>query len=91
MDIFKYKRKHKKYKQIKATSLYLTTIQFGVYGIKSLESTTLTEKQVETVRRILARVTKRQGRIFIRTFFNQAITKKPLLSRMGKGGGAIKR
>jgi|688.fasta_scaffold2465228_1 large subunit ribosomal protein L16 len=89
MPINIYKKKHK-IKKISLVTNYVGNIQFGFYGIKSLESGILLTQEVETIRRIIARITKRTCKIVIRVFFSQPITKKPLKSRMGKGVGIIK-
>jgi len=89
MRINIYKKKHKK----KISGLiknYLGSIKFGVYGIKVLESGILLTEEVETIRRVVSRITKRLSKFIIRVFFFQPITKKPLKSRMGKGVGVIK-
>lgn len=89
MQIINYKKRHKK-KFITSTTEFLTTIKIGSYGLKAISSGFLTAKQLETARRVIARVTKRVGKILIRVFFNQPLTKKPLLTRMGKGSGPVK-
>lgn len=86
-------RVYKKIHKIKISSLInkkLSTIKYGVHGLKVVTPGILTAKQVETVRRVISRATKRISKVFIRVFFNLPITKKPLLSRMGKGCGVIK-
>ena len=85
-----YIKQHK----IKISSLMnkkLTTIKYGFYGLKIVTPGILTPKQIETARRVISRETKRIGKIFIRIFFSLPITKKPLMSRMGKGCGVIKK
>jgi large subunit ribosomal protein L16 len=89
MSIILYKKQHK----IKLSSLTNSTsniIKYGLYAIKAVTAGVLTAKQVEASRRVISRETKRIGKVFIRIFFNLAKTKKPLLSRMGKGCGSIK-
>ena len=88
MFISFYKKKHKK-KKICGINRILGNIQFGFYGIYSVETGQLLNSQLETVRRIISRLTKRISRIFIRLNFFQPLTKKPLKSRMGKGVGII--
>jgi len=86
-------RNFKKYHKIKfnnTTTNFSGTVRFGSYGLKATSSGFMTAKQLEASRRVIARTTKRTGRIIIRIFFRQPITKKPLLTRMGKGSGPIK-
>lgn len=84
-----YKKKHKK-KKLGLIKNYLGSIKFGLYGIKATESGILLTQEIESIRRIVSRITKRTAKLFIRIFFCQPITKKPLKSRMGKGVGIIK-
>lgn len=88
MAINIYKKKHKK--KIGLIKNYIGSIQLGVYGIKTIESGILLTQEIEAIRRIISRLTKRTGKLIIRIFFCQPITKKPLKSRMGKGVGIIK-
>ena len=90
MEIIKYKKKHKKIIFLNILTKFLGSIQYGYFGIKAISSGVLTVKQVETVRRIFVRITKRTGKLFIRVFFQQPLTAKALMSRMGKGVGSIK-
>ena len=63
-------------------------LSFGSYGIKSLETSFLTGRQIEAARQAVTRYMKREGQIWIRIFPDKAITKKPNEVRMGKGKGA---
>lgn len=65
------------------------TVCFGDYGLKATERGRLTSRQIEATRRVLARMTKRLGKIFIRVFPDKPITKKPLEVRQGKGKGNV--
>ena len=90
MEIIKYKKKHKKIFFLNNLTKFLGSIHYGYFGIKAASSGILTIKQVETVRRIFVRITKRTGKLFIRVYFQQPLTGKALMSRMGKGVGAVK-
>ncbi len=63
-------------------------LAFGSYGIKSLEETWITGRQIEAARQAVTRYMKREGQIWIRLFPDKPITKKPAEVRMGKGKGA---
>ena len=63
-------------------------LAFGSFGIKSLEETWLTGRQIEAARVAVTRHMQRQGQIWIRVFPDKPITKKPAETRMGKGKGA---
>ncbi|MCD4698563.1 MAG: 50S ribosomal protein L16 [Bacteroidales bacterium] len=63
-------------------------LAFGSFGIKSLEFTWLTGRQIEAARQAVTRHMKREGQLWIRVFPDKPITKKPAEVRMGKGKGA---
>ena len=87
--ITSYKKQHKIKIKI-TTKLFISIVKFGFFGLKVLESCLLTPSQVENFRRLIVKQTKRVGKLYIRVFFNFPITKKPLLTRMGKGVGPVK-
>ena len=64
-----------------------STIAFGQYAIKALAAGWLTSRQIEAARRALTHYTKRGGRIWIRIFPDQPLTKKPPEVTMGAGKG----
>mgnify|MGYP000918689713 CR=1 FL=1 len=64
------------------------TLAFGSFGIKALEESWITGRQIESARQALSRHMKREGQIWIRIFPDKPITKKPAEVRMGKGKGA---
>ena len=64
-------------------------LAFGSFGIKALEETWLTARQIEAARIAVTRYMKRQGQVWIRVFPDKPITKKPAEVRMGKGKGSI--
>ncbi|MBS1657332.1 MAG: 50S ribosomal protein L16 [Bacteroidetes bacterium] len=63
------------------------TLAFGSFGLKTLESAWVTDKQLEAARVALTRHMKREGQVWIRVFPDKPLTKKPLEVRMGKGKG----
>jgi len=63
-------------------------LAFGSFGIKALQETWLTGRQIEAARVAVTRHMQRQGQIWIRIFPDKPITKKPAEVRMGKGKGA---
>jgi large subunit ribosomal protein L16 len=65
-----------------------SAVSFGDYGLKALETTWLTARQIEAARIAMTRFIKRGGKIWIRVFPDKPITKKPTEVRMGKGKGA---
>ena len=81
--------KHRKMQKgrMKGDSKRGTTIAFGTFGLKALESIWLTNRQIESARQALTRHMKREGNVWIRIFPDKPITKKPAEVRMGKGKG----
>lgn len=61
----------------------------GTFGIKVLDATFLTSRQIEAARIAATRYMKREGQLWIKVFPDKPITKKPLEVRMGKGKGAV--
>ncbi|MFT4850084.1 MAG: large subunit ribosomal protein L16 [Sediminicola sp.] len=64
-------------------------LAYGTFGIKSLDSSFLTARQIEAARIAATRFMKREGSLWIMIFPDKPITKKPLEVRMGKGKGAV--
>ena len=64
-----------------------STLAFGDYGLKALETAWITDRQIEASRVTMTRTIKRGGKVWIRVFPDKPITKKPAETRMGKGKG----
>ncbi len=65
-----------------------STISFGEFGLKAMECGWVTGRQIEAARIAMTRSIKRGGKVWVRTFPDKPITKKPAETRMGKGKGA---
>ncbi len=65
-----------------------TRLNFGSFGIKSLQAERVTARQIEAARRAVTRHIRRQGRVWIRIFPDVPVSSKPTEVRMGKGKGA---
>ncbi|HID03141.1 MAG TPA: 50S ribosomal protein L16 [Desulfobacterales bacterium] len=65
-----------------------STISFGDYALKAMESGKLTAQQIEAARIAINRKIKRGGQVWIRVFPDKPVTKKPAETRMGKGKGS---
>ena len=63
-------------------------VDFGEYGLQSLEGNWLTQQQIEAARIAMTRYMKREGSVWIRIFPHIGFTKKPLAVRMGGGKGS---
>ena len=66
-------------------------LNFGSFGLKTIEPERITSRQIEAARRAMTRHMKRQGRVWIRIFPDVPVTAKPIEVRMGKGKGSIDR
>ena len=66
-----------------------TNIDFGSFGLKSMDGGRITNRQIEAARIALTRFMKREGKVWIRIFPDKPVTSKPLEVRMGKGKGAL--
>ena len=65
-----------------------TTVQFGDFGLKALETGWVTNRQIEAARIAMTRKIKRGGKVWINVFPDKPFTKKPAETRMGKGKGS---
>lgn len=62
-------------------------LNFGEFGLQSIENGWVKHTQIEAARVALTRHVRRGGRVFIRIFPDKPATKKPAETRMGKGKG----
>jgi large subunit ribosomal protein L16 len=83
--------KFKKFRKIRIKRIEhrQTSLEFGSFGLRTLEGGQISSKQIEAVRRVITRKLKRTGKLWIRIFPNTPVTKKPIEVRMGKGKGAV--
>ncbi len=64
-------------------------IDFGSFGLKTMDASRITNRQIEAARIAMTRYMKREGKVWIRIFPDKPITAKPQEVRMGKGKGAL--
>ncbi|MBK8721399.1 MAG: 50S ribosomal protein L16 [Saprospiraceae bacterium] len=64
-------------------------VSFGSFGLKSLEPSRITSRQIESARIAMTRYMKRDGKVWIRIFPDKPVTSKPAEVRMGKGKGSL--
>jgi len=83
--------KFRKYQKGRISGIKSNTdkLEFGRYGLKSIETGRIPARTLEAVRRVLTRKFKRTGKIWIRIFPDIPITAKPAEVRMGKGKGSL--
>ena len=83
----KYRKKQKG--RVKGTAGRGFTVSFGDFGLKAIGRGRITARQIEAARRVMTRHIKRGGRVWIRIFPDQPISKKPAEVRMGNGKGSV--
>ena len=66
-----------------------SSLVFGEFGIKALESAWITSRQIEAARRAITHEARRGGQIWIRVFPDKSVTARPAESRMGSGKGVV--
>ena len=82
----KFRKQHRGRRR--GTSRGQNQVQFGDYGIKSLEDGWITNRQIEAARIAMTRKIRRGGKVWINVFPDKPFTKKPAETRMGKGKGS---
>src|SRR2546422_10406371 len=65
-----------------------TSVQFGDFGLKALQTGWVTNREIEAARIAMTRKIKRGGKVWINLFPDKPVTKKPAETRMGKGKGS---
>ena len=65
-----------------------TSVQFGDFGLKSLDTGWVTNREIEAARIAMTRKIKRGGKVWINVFPDKPVTQKPAETRMGSGKGS---
>lgn len=81
----KFRKAHKG--RVAAKAKAGTMLAFGSYGLKSLDSLRITERQIEAARKAAVKHMKRLGKFWKKIFPDLPVSKKPAEVRMGKGKG----
>ena len=66
-----------------------TSLAFGEFGIQAMESSWITNRQIEAARIAMTRKIKRGGQVWIRVFPDKPYTRKPAETRQGSGKGSV--
>lgn len=85
----KYRKSQRRTGAMKGFETRVTKLCFGSFGLKSLESKWITEKQIEAARRVILRYLKKGGRFWIRIFPDKPVTSKGIEFSMGGGKGDV--
>lgn len=64
-------------------------LAFGDFGLKALEASWISSRQIESGRRAITGYVQRGGQVWIRIFPDKPVTSRPAETRMGGGKGAI--
>lgn len=64
------------------------TLQYGEYGLQTMEPGWITSNQIEAARVAMTRHMRRGGKVWITIFPHKPVTKKPAEVRMGGGKGS---
>lgn len=85
------KTKHRKWqkgrKRFKGVASRGTELAFGNFGLKAMETRWVTDRQIESARKVLSRFTQKGGKIWIRVFPDKPVTTKGQEVPMGGGKG----
>ena len=87
----KHRKRHKEMKRLKGVANKGTKVEFGTYGLKTLDPRWLTSRQLEAARRAIIRHLRKGGKMWTRVFPDKPVTKKGLEVPMGGGKGAVDR
>jgi large subunit ribosomal protein L16 len=77
----------------KVTTNFKSNVKTNKYGnlcLVAMETSKVSNFQLESLRRFLRRLLKKKAQIFFRLFPNTPITKKPNDVRLGRGKGNVK-
>ncbi len=85
------KVKHRKHQKgrMRGTAHRGSSLAFGSFGLKSLDTSFVSSRQIEAARRAMTRYIQRGGKVWIRIFPDKPITKKPAEVPMGSGKGSL--
>ncbi|NLX37730.1 MAG: 50S ribosomal protein L16 [Chloroflexi bacterium] len=83
----KHRRQHRG--RMRGKALRGAEFTFGDYALIAQEPAWITSRQIEAARRVLSRMMKRSGQIWIRIFPDRPVTQKAAETRMGSGKGAV--
>jgi len=83
----KFRKVHRGRLKGRASQKQNRQLLFGDLALQALEPCWLTGRQIEAGRRVISRITKRGGQIWIHPFPDKPVTFRPAETRMGSGKG----
>jgi large subunit ribosomal protein L16 len=75
--------------KMRGTATTGSTVSFGEVGLKAMEATWITARQIEAARIAVTRHLKRGGQVWVRVFPDKSVSKKAAETRMGGGKAAV--
>src|SRR3989338_6483941 len=85
----KYRKLHRRRNRQYGVATSGTELTFGSYGLKAITGGEINSRQLEAARKAVAHCLKRGGKIWIRIFPHQPITRKAAEVPMGAGKGTV--
>lgn len=82
-------RKQRKDKNKRRIATKCNELNFGDFGLKSLNNSRITARQIEASRIVISKYLKRIGKVWIRIYPDKPVTKKPIEVRQGRGKGDV--
>lgn len=83
----KIKRRKQHRPDVKGVAQSNNEIAFGRYALKAITGGWVKSQQIESARRVMSRVAKKGGKLWIRIFPHRPITSKGTQATMGGGKG----
>lgn len=85
----KYRKQHTRGHRYNHVATSCNQLAFGDYGLQALESGEVSARQIEAARVAAGHFLGRVGKMWIRIFPHQPVTKHPAETRMGSGKGEV--
>jgi len=87
--IHKYKKPHKSKVFVGDKDFKRINLIHGLIGLKAMGIARLTGGQLESMRRTIKKIIKKEGTLWLRVVLDRPLTAKPAEVRMGKGKGSF--
>ncbi len=85
----KYRKQHRRRGSNLIVASDKVDINFGEFGLRTIEPGLITARQIEASRRAITHFLQKKGKLWIRLFPDQAVTAKGNEVPMGGGKGAV--
>lgn len=85
----KYRKAQKGRRRQVGKSLRKLEVSFGDFGLKALETSWITDRQIEALRKVITKFIKKGGKMWLRIFPDKPVTSKSAEVPMGGGKGAV--